>query len=61
LTVAADATTYGVSIVTGVPNKIQVITNSAALKGTSIALTLSANAIPQQDTASQTVTFTVNI
>lgn len=37
------------------------MTNTAALKGTSVSLTLSANATPQQDVASQTVTFTVNI
>jgi len=61
LELAADATKYGVTIVPGTPNKIQVITNTASNKGTSISLTLSANATPQQETASQTVTFMVNI
>jgi len=57
LALAADATNYGVTIQTGTPNQIRVITNTAAVKGTSKNLTLFANATPQQDTASQTVTF----
>jgi len=46
LSLADDATTYGVSIVTGTPNQIRVLTNTASNKGTSKSLTLSANANP---------------
>jgi hypothetical protein len=46
LSVAADATNYGVTIITGSPNQIRVVTNTEALKGTSVSLTMSANATP---------------
>jgi hypothetical protein len=48
LSLAADATTYGVSLVTGLPNSISVLTTNGALKGTQIALTMSAVATPAQ-------------
>jgi PKD repeat protein len=61
ISVAADATIYGTTIVVGAPNQISVYTNDPAIKGTQKALNLFANATPQQDTPSQIVPFIVEI
>ena len=61
LALAADATTFGVSIIVGAPNQIQVTTLDQSLLGQTVTLTLLANATPQQDTPSQTVVFDVLI
>jgi hypothetical protein len=61
LSLAADATNYGVTLVTGAPNQISVYTTNVALKGTQITLTMSAVATPAQATASGTATFNVII
>lgn len=46
LTLAADATNYGVTIVAGTPNQISINPTNSALVGTSVMLSLSANAVP---------------
>jgi len=46
LELAASATTYGVTIIPGVPNQISVYTNDPLLKGTQVSLTMSAVATP---------------
>ena len=61
LSLAADATNYGVTV-NSVTKQISVLTTNSGLIGTSISLTLSANSsILQQTTASQTVIFIVNV
>ena len=61
MSLAADATTYGVTV-DSATLKISVYTKATALVGTSKTLTLSANSsTAQQDTASSTVTFTVYV
>jgi hypothetical protein len=57
----ADATTFGVTIVTTPSLAIRVITTNSSLIGQSVSLSVRANATPQQDTASPALTFTVQI
>ena len=59
LSLAADATNYGVALNSATPS-ISLLTTDSFLIGTSIALTISAvSSIVAQDTPSQTVSFTV--
>ena len=61
LSLAADATNYGVTV-DSTTLRISVYTVSKALVGTSTTLTLSANSsVVQQETASSTVSFIVSI
>ena len=61
LSLASDATNYGVTV-NSATKQISVLTTNSGLIGTSISLTLSANSsVVQQATASQTVTFTVSV
>jgi hypothetical protein len=57
----ADANTFGVTLETTPSLAIRVITTNASLIGQSVSLSLTANATPQQDTASPALTFTVQI
>ena len=61
LSLATDATAYGATILTTPSLQISVLTTNNLLFGTSVSLTLLANGTPQQDTASQTVTFNLTI
>jgi hypothetical protein len=57
----ADATNFGVTLVTTPSLAIRVITTNSLLIGQSVSLSVTANATPQQDTASPVSTFTVQI
>ena len=46
ISMAADATAYDIAVVAGAPNTITINTQNIALKGTTVTLTLSANAVP---------------